>query len=376
MTPPINIAIIAGQLVVGGAERQLYLWLANLDRTKFNPVVITLHPGHGDYWEKPIEDLGIQLFRVYQNKHRLSRLLQIIKILRPVKPQLIHGWHMFSGAYAALAARLLGAKSIAGIRSSFLAIKGSPETSLVRWFCDALVVNSKTAAESYRAEYKAFHQKIFLVKNAVVPGFEQRSSVRSNLVNRFAIPSDKIWLASIGRMDPLKYFDSLIKACALLEKQQISFHLILVGDGPEKSKLESMVKDLGIADYLTFTGEVPFASDWMQAFDIFCFPSLAEGMPNVILEAAAAGLPIIAWDLPFNREILPDPNMACLLSPGDYTALAEKLKELIQDGSQRASLGKLASAFILTNHDLAKYVTDLTAVYQEILNLNPPLKSL
>jgi len=55
MPAPTNIAIIAGQLVVGGAERQLYLWLANLDRERFNPIVLTLHPGYGDYWEKPVE---------------------------------------------------------------------------------------------------------------------------------------------------------------------------------------------------------------------------------------------------------------------------------------------------------------------------------
>ncbi|MDD4042907.1 MAG: glycosyltransferase, partial [Anaerolineaceae bacterium] len=91
-----KVAIIAGQLVVGGAERQLYLWLAHMDRDKFDPLVITLHPNHNDYWEKPIEDLGIPLFRVAQRPAKMGRLVEIIKILRSFDPDIIHGWHFFS----------------------------------------------------------------------------------------------------------------------------------------------------------------------------------------------------------------------------------------------------------------------------------------
>ena len=82
MTTPIPIAVIAGQLVVGGAERQLYLWLANLDQRKYKPVVLTLNPGHGDHWEKPVESLGIPLLRVPKNANRLLRLFEIVKLLR------------------------------------------------------------------------------------------------------------------------------------------------------------------------------------------------------------------------------------------------------------------------------------------------------
>jgi len=364
---PINIAIIAGQLVVGGAERQLYLWLANLDRAKFNPIVVTLHPGHYDYWEKPIEELGIPLFRIPQSGNRLARLWQIIRILHPFKPHLIHGWHMFSGAYAALAAKLLGAKSIAGIRSSFKAIEGSPETFLVRHLCDALIANSQTAASQYHIELKPKHQKIFMVRNAVIPEFEQCQVARQLLTDRFSLPSEVPWLASIGRMEPLKRFDLLIRACALLQQQGSNFHLILVGDGLERSPLQKLALTLGLSQSITFTGEVPFASSWMPAFDIFCFPSMAEGAPNVVIEAAAAGCPLIAWDLPFNKEILPDEQMALLLPPGDTAAMADVLRELIQSQSLRQSLGSAAQEHVLHNFGLSKYVASMTEVYEEVL---------
>jgi len=143
MPTSTNIAILAGQLVVGGAERQLYLWLANLDRERFNPIVLTLHPGFGDYWEKPIDDLGIPLFRINQRNNRISRLREIQRILQPFQPQLVHGWHLFSGAYASLVAPHFKAKSLVGIRSSFESIQNSLELRIAQYFADAFIANSE-----------------------------------------------------------------------------------------------------------------------------------------------------------------------------------------------------------------------------------------
>src|SRR5215469_4719903 len=95
-----NLAIVAGQLVVGGAERQLFLWLSNLDRAKYNPVVLSLHPGYKDYWEDPIQKLGIPLLFVPPRRNKLFRLLDITAKLRTQRPDLIHGWHLFASPYA------------------------------------------------------------------------------------------------------------------------------------------------------------------------------------------------------------------------------------------------------------------------------------
>ena len=80
MSSKYNLAIIAGQLVVGGAERQLYLWLSHIDRAKFSPIVLTLHPGYGDYWEDPIESLGIPLIRIPRRRNRVLRAFNIVNV--------------------------------------------------------------------------------------------------------------------------------------------------------------------------------------------------------------------------------------------------------------------------------------------------------
>lgn len=365
----ISIAIIAGQLVVGGAERQLYLWLANLDRDRFDPVVLTLHPGHDDFWEKPIRELGIPLFEIPQRANRLARLWQIVMVLRSYKPSLIHGWHVFSGVYAGLAAKMLGAKSLAGIRSSFLHLKSGPETKLMRKFCDAVIANSQAAASDYQEGQRSTKQKVFVVQNAVENNFLDREVARAELIGLFSLAPDSIWLVSIGRMDPLKRFDTLIRVCSELNKSGFDYHLVLIGDGPEREKLMSMVKGLGLSEQVTFTGEVPDASRWLPAFDVFCFPSIAEGSPNVVMEAALAGLPIAAWDLPFNREILSEPKFALLAEAGNVQDMLDALVQLITSESLRKNLGTAAQEHIRASFSLYRYIDSMTAVYENILDI-------
>lgn len=370
MAEKIQVAIIAGQLVVGGAERQLYLWLSNLDRNRFEPIVLTLHPGHGDFWEGPIRALGIPLFEISAQSNKLARLLQIVRILRSYKPSLIHGWHVFSGVYASLAAKLLRTKSLAGIRSSYLPLKNALETKLIRIFCDAVVANSQAAADAYQQAQKIKKQKLFVVRNAVVSNFLDRETARKELIDNFSLPSDRLWIVSIGRMEPLKKFDTMIQLCFDLKSGGYDFHAILIGDGPEKVHLVKLVQDYNLVDQVTLTGEVPSASRWLPGFDIFCFPSIAEGSPNVIIEAGMAGLPIVAWDLTFNQEILSEPNLALLIEPANQSALLNAVIQLIKSEELRKSLGTAAQQYIGTAFGLPQYIDSMNKLYENVLAIN------
>ncbi|HHX08677.1 MAG TPA: glycosyltransferase [Chloroflexi bacterium] len=367
MAEVIKIAIIAGQLVVGGAEQQLYNWLANLDRKRFDPIVLTLHPGHGDFWEEPIRDLGIPLYEIPERSNKLVRLHQIIRILRPFKPALIHGWHAFPGVYAGFSAKLLGARSVAGIRSSYLPLKGALETKIIRRFCDAVVANSQIAASEYQLAQRPKRQKVFVVQNAVEKNFLDRETARQKLIAIYSLPPDPGWIASIGRMDSLKRFDTLVQVCAELKLAGYDFHLVLIGDGPEKGNLEKLVKENHLNSQVTFTGEVPAARRLLPAFDVFCFSSVAEGSPNVLMEAALAGLAIVAWDLPFNREILPKMNLALLVEPGNQRAMLNALIRLINSETFRQSLGSEAQKHVQTSFGLHRFIEAMTSVYENVL---------
>lgn len=362
-----KVAIIAGQLVVGGAERQLYLWLAHMDRDKFDPLVITLHPNHNDYWEKPIEDLGIPLFRVAQKPGILRRLVEIIKILRPIKPDIIHGWHFFSSVYAGLAARFLRVPCLGGIRSQYSPHEKGLDNYLVKTNCDAVVANSQAAAYAYQRALKKKHQAIYTVPNAVMDYPIDRNAVRKELADAHNLPMDALWVCSVGRMDPLKRFDLLLEMIDRLRNEKRKFHIVLIGDGPEKAHLEALASSLNIDRLISFLGEIPNAGRWLKAMDIFCFPSLSEGLPNAVMEAAAAGLPIVAWKLPFCEELLPDKSQAMLVQPGNLDEMTSALSQLLNSAQLQAQYGSAARSHILENFGLERYIQKMTAVYEFVI---------
>jgi len=85
-----------------------------------------------------------------------------------------------------------------------------------------------------------------------------------------------VWIGSLGRLDPDKRFDMILKTLALLKKDVKYFRFILIGDGPERTHLERMTDTLGITQNVTFAGEIPGARAWLSALDIFCFASVDE----------------------------------------------------------------------------------------------------
>ena len=371
MPPPTNIAIIAGQLVVGGAEKQLYLWLANLDRESFNPIVLTLHPGYGDYWEKPVEDLGIPLFRINHRKNRFSRLREIRRTLQPFQPQLVHGWHLFSGAYASLVAPRFKAKSLVGIRSSFESIQNSLELRIAERFADAFITNSESAAARIKSEKPSVRQ-VYVVPNAVIVDFEAREAVREKLKQELGLRPDALWLIAIGRMEQLKHFDELLEVAASLREKHCNFQLILIGGGAEESYLKQLSQQLRLEDYVRITGEIPNANQWLKGFDIFCMPSVSEGLPNVVMEAAAAGLPIVTWQLPFYEELLTPSETALMAAPGDRAGFEQAVLKLINDQSLREELGAAAQAQITEKFSLDRYIQNMTRVYETMLQFDSP----
>jgi glycosyltransferase involved in cell wall biosynthesis len=367
-----KVALIAGQLTLGGAERQLYLWLSHLDRDRFQPLVITLHPGCDDYWEGPVESLGIDLIRIPRRRNRVGRLKEISRALRPFRPDLIHGWHLFASPYAGAAARLVGARaSLGSVRGSFQSYARDPmSASLTELLTNGLVVNSAAVARQIGRQPRLISRPVFAVPNAVEPVVGERGEARARFTERWGIPDERIWLASIGRFTESKRFDLLLEQTAWLHREGKDVHLVLIGYGEGMDGLQTLARELSIQDRVTFTGADAEARLWMRAFDVFCFASLDEGLPNAVMEAAAAGLPIVAWRTEFLCELLAAGHSAVLVPPGDVAGLRDGLLALVADRECRRRLGEAARREVLANFGVPAFVQKLSAVYQDLLNGN------
>ena len=187
-------------------------------------------------------------------------------------------------------------------------------------------------------------------------------------VQRDACPK-KIRVLAIGRLIPRKGFQFLIRALPkIAENAAHNFEIEIVGDGPYQTELLKLSEDLGVASYINFAGSVPY-SELPQKYrdaDIFILPSLAEGMPLVVLEAMGTGLPIVASRVQGIDELVVEDVNGALFNAGDVDELAGSLVKLINAGADRIRMGK-ASVERVKPYDWKHIADAYLAIYTDIL---------
>ncbi len=286
-------------------------------------------------------------------------------MLKPYRPKLVHGWHLFASPYAGAAARLLGsAASLGSLRGNIRAYRRQrAHSALTELLTDGLVVNSESAARELARSPRLRSRPVHVVVNAVEEAGEERGRSRSRLGEKYRI-SQSLWIGSIGRLESSKRFDVLLHAVARLRDAGEDVALVVFGDGPMLPALRKEATRLGIQDRVIFAGEDADARSSVGAPDGFCFPSEEEGLPNAVLEAAAAGVPIVAWRTPFLEGILEAGRSASLVETGDVAGLETAISELLHDPVRRERLGRDGRTRVLERFSIAQFVRAMTSVYE------------
>jgi glycosyltransferase involved in cell wall biosynthesis len=184
-----------------------------------------------------------------------------------------------------------------------------------------------------------------------------------------AQPTDAVDILCVGRLVPEKGHTVLIRTVAALRSHGLEARLTLVGDGPERATLESLVEKLGQTSYVSFRGSISHAEikRMLSECDIFCLPSFAEGVPIVLMEAMAMGLPVVACRVMGIPELIEDRVSGRLVRPGSADELASVLSELIASPVLRSSLGQAACEQVTARFNLGVNVARLHALYREQL---------
>ena len=180
---------------------------------------------------------------------------------------------------------------------------------------------------------------------AVIP-----NGVDAQAFHPASAPSDTarpVQLLFVGRVVFQKGLDVLLRALAMLPSS-LDFHLEIIGDGDQREPLTAEIRRLGLEQKITFSGwcdRTAIAARYRQA-DVFVFPSRDEGMPNVVLEAMASSLPIVATAIAGNEDLVREGENGCLVPPEDATALAAALTRLIEQADLRRTMGRASRAIV------------------------------
>jgi glycosyltransferase involved in cell wall biosynthesis len=218
---------------------------------------------------------------------------------------------------------------------------------------DAVVCVSDFGRSQVLAHVEEEHwEKVHVVRCGIEPSaFTRRTG---DAREQAATEPASLEVLCVARLVRLKGHAVLLRALARLRAAGVAARVTLVGDGPSRGALERLAAQLGVADAVTFAGAVgqDEIAAWYAAADVFCLPSFAEGLPVVLMEAMAMGLPVVASRITGVPELVEHERGGLLVTPGRSDELADALARLAADRALCARLGFAARAAVLARHDV------------------------
>ena len=211
--------------------------------------------------------------------------------------------------------------------------------------------------------------RFYVIRNGVdIERFADRDSARANMCASLGLDNDVCVIGSIGRLVGVKDYPTLLHAYALLRQEAGSnTHLVFVGDGPERARLQALAEALEIETHATFLGRRDDVPALLPGFDVFVLPSVHEGMSNTLIEAAASAVPAVASDIAANREVVANAETGYLFPVGDSESLYKILKTLTDDRSLRGKISDNALALAQTEFSLSGMVNNYERIYTELI---------
>nr|MBI3614417.1 glycosyltransferase family 4 protein [Nitrospirota bacterium] len=207
---------------------------------------------------------------------------------------------------------------------------------------------------------------------AVVPSGIDLNLFRQNNAGKarpegFDVPPDAVVAGTVGWLTPIKGHRYLIEALAALREAHPRLHVVIVGSGELREGLTQLAARLGVGDRVLFLGERDDVPACLAAMHLFVLPSLNEGMGRALVEAMAAGLPVIATRVGGVPAIVEDRMTGRLVPPGDSLALAGALDELLRHPDQARTLGVAATRRIDASFGIPAMVQAVETLYEEAL---------
>ena len=354
----IKVCFVAGTLGQGGAERQLFYMLQALRHS--GAAVRLLCLTQGEFWESKIQALGVPVTWVGQDSSRLARLRRIARELRADPPDIVQSAHFYTNLYAALAARWLGLKEIGAVRNDALSEVKANGRLLGRL---SLRLPRVLAPNSHAG-----------LRNAAKLGVpESRCHFLPNVVDtgRF-VPVDRsqrdaLTLLAVGRLVPQKRMDRFLRLLAAVRgASPIPVHGIIAGTGELRKSLMAQARELGLLpDGIEFLGGVSDLVPVYQRSDLFVLTSDWEGTPNVVLEASACGLPVVATRSGGTVEVVRAGETGLLFDAADEDGMSRELVNLTGEVKRRFVMGAAARQFVETNHSVRRLPEFLAALYDK-----------
>ncbi len=370
---PRKIFYLITNLHIGGTEKQLFDLIKRLDKAKFTPIACSLK-GRGNTAQK-ISAMGHPVYACGMPDNPFLRpiafwlsLKKLASYIQDTRPDIIHTLLFRANFFGRLIGRLLHKEKIVSTVGVWdeRRIPLALEKITLPW-AKRITFNSHWVARKFQNKTQCDPNVIRVIPNGVeLEPFREAAQKRESTRGALDIPSDCKLVLSIGRLDKQKGFAYLIDAFAKLLEKGRNARLIIAGGGPLEISLQTQIAKLQRAEEIKLLGFRKDTPELLAASDCFVLPSLWEGSPNVILEAMAAGIPIVATNIGGTAELINDGKEGILVAPANANALTEGLERLLQNGQLAKNLGAAAiqKAKLFSPENRAQ---DFQKIYDDLL---------
>jgi len=281
---------------------------------------------------------GVYIRRICQRKIKLSTGLFWIKTfweIKKINPHIINVQGIMVAIPAYLAKKFLGMSYVIYGRGSDVYL---PATYIK--LISKIVLKNAGSVIALTESMKKKLQEIYARDMFVVPNGIDLKKFDTDLEKKMCVKKTKKVILFIGRLHAVKGVRYLIEAMKIIQNEDSEIKLMLVGDGKDRTKLQKLVKSLDLGDCVSFAGQIPNhrIPEYMATSDIFVLPSLSEGFPNVILEAMASRLPIIATDSGGIPCLIQNEVNGFLVKPRNSNEIAKKILFLLKNDKVRQDI--------------------------------------
>jgi len=374
----IKVLFVITKSNFGGAQRYVYDLATNLPKEEFESVVAL--GGHG-LLEQKLVNAGVRtipLLALERDVHFFRDVVSFFdlwQLFRLEQPDVVHLNSAKASGLGALAARLAGVPRIVFTAHGWAFNEDRAPTArkIIKFFSWITVVLShKTIAVSKSVEqdtktWPLVQGKVAVIHNGLEPiDFLTREEARQYLVAHAGldIPRDIFLVGTIAELHKNKGLGYAIHGFSLNAVKNLDLKYAIIGQGEEKFSLNAHIEAHKLHGRVVLLGFIEDASRYLKAFDAFLLPSLKEGLPYVILEAGAAGVPIIASNIGGIPEVIEHNKTGILVKPKDSEAISEAVKLLASDPEKRTALGAALEKNVLHVFTLEKMLKKTIELYK------------
>ncbi len=373
---PKKVALCITDLDIGGAERCLTELAARLDRSRFEPVVYCLaaRPPRDEASCVPrLLDAGVEVHfldarGVWQFPIVVHRLRHLLLSHRP---QLIQTFMFHANILGRIAARRAGVKTVvSGIRVAeraarwHLRVDRLTQNRVDRWVCV-----SRSVAEFSATQAGLPPEKLVVIPNGI--DLEKYPARQPADLREFGIAPGRRVVTFVGRLETQKGVEWLIETAPRWLKPLPDCDLLLVGDGPLAGRLSQMTQTLGVADRVHFARWRADVPEILAASSLLVLPSVWEGMPNVVIEAMASRLPVVASAVEGVQELLGSEADGQTVRHGDSQVIIEKIVGILSNATLAAATGAANRRRAEGHFGISEMVRAYEELWDSLLNESP-----